>query len=123
MLGQSDIDRKAVVEAATKVGAHAFICTLPKGYDTIIGEGGVQLSGGQAQRIAIARALLKNPHILILDEATNALDNSAEAHILQSVLTHMKRYTVIMITHKRENLHYMDVCYDINVKAEIPITA
>uniref|UniRef100_A0A4W6G6D8 ABC-type oligopeptide transporter ABCB9 n=1 Tax=Lates calcarifer TaxID=8187 RepID=A0A4W6G6D8_LATCA len=98
--GLSDIPMEAVVQAATKANAHDFITTLPKGYDTSVGEKGTQLSGGQKQRVAIARALIRNPRVLILDEATSALDAESE-HIVQQALNNiMQEHTVLVIAHR-----------------------
>ncbi|NMH64033.1 ABC transporter ATP-binding protein [Shewanella salipaludis] len=89
-----------VIQAAKHANAHEFICKLPCGYDTQLGDRGVQLSGGQKQRIAIARAILRDANILILDEATSALDAHNE-HLVQQGLEHlMKGRTTIMITHR-----------------------
>lgn len=89
-----------VREAAEKAAAHDFIMTFPNGYQTLVGEGGARLSGGQAQRIAIARAFLKNASLLLLDEATEGLDAESE-HVIQDSLSElMKGRTVLMIAHR-----------------------
>ena len=84
--------------------AHDFISRLPDGYDTHLGERGVNLSGGQRQRLSIARALLKNPRILILDEATSALDAIAEAAINATLQRIARERTVINVTHRLSNV-------------------
>jgi ATP-binding cassette subfamily B protein len=93
------VGRDAIVAAAQAANAHEFIIRLPKGYDTQVGERGVQLSGGQRQRIAIARAFLEDSPVLILDEPTNAVDAEAEAAILGAIRRLMLGRTVILITH------------------------
>lgn len=94
------MSRAQVEEAARQASAHDFITALPHGYDTVIGEAGVRLSGGQKQRLSIARALLKNPPLLILDEATSALDTESE-RMVQSALEHlMNDRTSLVIAHR-----------------------
>ncbi|MEQ2201267.1 hypothetical protein XENOCAPTIV_010004 [Xenoophorus captivus] len=106
--GLSDISMEAVVQAASKANAHEFITSLPKGYDTSVGEKGMQLSGGQKQRVAIARALIRHPRVLILDEATSALDAESE-HIVQQALNNiMQEHTVLVIAHRLSTVEKAD---------------
>lgn len=97
-----------VIEAATLAGAHEFISQLPRGYDTELGERGVGLSGGQLQRIAIARILMSDPSVLILDEATSALDYESESVIQQNMSRICKNRTVIIIAHRLSTLRCCD---------------
>jgi len=93
-------DRDVIAAAAQAANAHEFIVRLPQGYDTQVGERGVQLSGGQRQRIAIARAFLEDSPVLILDEPTSAVDAEAESAILGAIRRLMRGRTVILITHR-----------------------
>jgi ATP-binding cassette subfamily B protein len=110
--GSFGATREAVVAAATVAEAHDFIMDLPEGYDTVVGERGQKLSGGQRQRISIARAVLKDPPILILDEATSSVDNETEAAIQRSLERISRDRTTIVIAHRLStvrNAHHIFV--------------
>jgi ATP-binding cassette, subfamily B, bacterial MsbA len=106
--GRIDADDAAVEHAARLANAHVFIDALPKGYDSPVGERGVQLSGGQRQRIAIARALLKDAPLLILDEATSALDNESEALVQDALGRLMAGRTTFVIAHRLTTVERAD---------------
>ena len=96
----SSSDKEDVIKAATFANIHHFINSLPDKYDTIVGERGLKLSGGEKQRIAIARAVLKNPKIILFDEATSSLDSKSEGKILQSMNLISKDITSLVIAHR-----------------------
>lgn len=98
--GRPGASIEEIIEAARSANAHDFVNALPNGYDTVLGEGGVGLSGGQRQRISIARALLKNPKILILDEATSSLDAASEGIVQEALDRLMKGRSTLIIAHR-----------------------
>lgn len=100
---QADIERAAVV-----AGAHEFIVAQADGYGTLVGEGGVTLSGGQRQRITIAQAVLLNPSVLILDDATSALDSITESRVIESLKREMRGRTMIVISHRASMVQHAD---------------
>ncbi len=106
--GQPDATDEEVMAVSKMAHAHDFITSLPKGYDTFVGERGVKLSGGQRQRVAIARAMLKNAPILVLDEATSALDSESEALIQDALWKLMEGRTAIVIAHRLSTIQRMD---------------
>lgn len=107
--GVDDATREQIVEAAWVANAHEFISEMEAGYDTPVGDRGCRLSGGQRQRISIARAILKNPPILILDEATSALDSQSEALVQQALERLMHKRTTLVIAHRLSTIRNADL--------------
>jgi subfamily B ATP-binding cassette protein MsbA len=107
-LGNPDASLHAVIEAAKLANAHDFIEGLENGYETMIGDRGSKLSGGQRQRLSIARAVLKNPDILILDEATSALDTESERLVQDALSVLMKNRTSLVIAHRLSTIRHAD---------------
>ncbi|MDL1894369.1 ABC transporter ATP-binding protein, partial [Sphingobacteriales bacterium CHB3] len=106
--GRSDTSLDHIIEAAKIANAHEFISRLPNGYDTKIGDRGTKLSGGQRQRISLARAILKNPPILIFDEATSALDTESEILVQEAVERTLAGRTSVVIAHRLSTIQHSD---------------
>ena len=106
--GEPDAPMEKVIEAAKKARCHDFITALPDGYDTIIGEGGASLSGGEKQRISIARAIMKDAPIIILDEATANVDPENETELTGAIEELTKEKTIIMIAHRLKTVRHAD---------------
>ncbi|MCR5541230.1 MAG: ABC transporter ATP-binding protein/permease [Ruminococcus sp.] len=106
--GQPDAPMEKVIDAAKKACCHDFIMALPDGYDTVIGEGGASLSGGEKQRISIARAIMKDAPIIVLDEATANVDPENEADLMKAIDALTKEKTIIMIAHRLKTVRNAD---------------
>ena len=106
--GQPDAPMEKVIEAAKKASCHDFIMALPDGYETIIGEGGASLSGGEKQRISIARAIMKDAPIIILDEATANVDPESEQELTNAIEALTKEKTILMIAHRLKTVRHAD---------------
>ncbi|HET7376672.1 MAG TPA: ATP-binding cassette domain-containing protein, partial [Anaerolineae bacterium] len=107
--GHPDATPEQVEAAAKAAQAHDFILNFANGYNTVIGERGVTLSGGQRQRIALARALITDPKILVLDDATSAIDSATEDQIQQAIYAAARGRTTILITHRLSQIRWADV--------------
>jgi ABC-type multidrug transport system fused ATPase/permease subunit len=107
-MGKADASMDEVIAAAQKANIHDVIQTLPQGYNTRIGERGTRLSGGQVQRLSLARAFLKDAPLLILDEATSTLDAEAEAHVLAALNSLMQGRMVLIIAHRLNTIRSAD---------------
>ena len=106
--GEPDAPMEKVIEAAKKARCHDFITSLPDGYDTVIGEGGASLSGGEKQRISIARAIMKDSPVIILDEATSNVDPENEEELTKAIEELTKEKTIIMIAHRLKTVEHAD---------------
>ena len=112
--GRPDASEDEIIEAAKNAAAHDFIMEMPVGYDTYVGERGTKVSGGQRQRLAIARAMLKNAPILLLDEATSALDTESERHVQSALIKLMQGRTTLVIAHRLSTVMDADLIHVID---------
>jgi ABC-type multidrug transport system fused ATPase/permease subunit len=106
--GMQQVTREDVIAAAKVANAHEFIMQMPEGYETNIGDRGIKMSGGQRQRISIARAVLRNPPVMILDEATSALDTESERQVQDALVNLMKNRTSLVIAHRLSTVQHAD---------------
>ena len=113
-IGKVNATREEIMEAAKKASIHDFIMTLPKGYDTEVGELGDTLSGGEKQRIGIARAFLHDAPLMLLDEPTSNLDSLNEGIILKSLKKACEKQTVVLVSHRTSTMNLADVIYEMN---------
>lgn len=111
-IAKSGAKRKEIIEAAKKASIHDFIMTLPRGYDTEVGELGDTLSGGEKQRIGIARAFLHEAPMILMDEPTSNLDSLNEGIILKSLKESAKKKTIVLVSHRKSTMNVADVVYE-----------
>lgn len=112
-IADSEIDEEMVIHALQQAQLYDFVETLPEGLDTFVGDRGVRLSGGQRQRIGIARALYRNPEILVLDEATSALDNDTEEAVMKAIDKLQGQKTILIIAHRLTTIKNADAIYEV----------
>ena len=110
-MGRLGASEDEIVAAAKAAYAHDFIMALPAGYDTQVGEHGMQLSGGQRQRISVARAMIRNVPILLLDEPTSSLDSESEVHVQQAIRRLAEGRTTLVIAHRINTIRDADVIH------------
>jgi ATP-binding cassette subfamily B protein len=107
-IGRAGATPREIEEAARVAQLHEFVVSLPKGYDTVVGERGVKLSGGERQRVSIARAVLRAPRIYVFDEATSSLDSRTERDIVRSLRSISGSYTTLVIAHRLSTVVHAD---------------
>ena len=108
MWGNEQATEEEVITACKDAQAHDFIMSFPEGYDTVLGQGGVNVSGGQKQRLCIARAILKNPKILILDDSTSAVDTATESRIRKAFYQNLADTTIFIIAQRITSIQDAD---------------
>jgi len=112
-LSDEDIDEEVVLSCVVDAQLDVFVNSLPNGLDTVVGERGVRLSGGQIQRIGICRALYDQPEILVLDEATSALDGNTEFRVMKAINKMHGKITIIIIAHRLSTVESCDRIYQL----------
>lgn len=112
-IGDDDISECLIWDALEKAQMKEFVKALPEGLETMVGERGIRFSGGQMQRLAIARALYTNPEILVLDEATSALDTETETAVMEAINALQGHKTLIIIAHRLTTIRNCDAIYEI----------
>ena len=120
---ESDIDHNLINQAVEKANLNELLQNLPNGIETFVGEKGIRISGGQLQRVGIARALYRNPEILVLDEATSSLDFITEKKIMDSIQLLKREKTLIIVTHRLSSVENCDKVFFIDkgkIKKEGP---
>ena len=114
MFAKPEASEEEIIEACKMANIHDFIASLPDGYNTVVGERGIKLSGGEKQRISIARSLLKNPRIVIFVEATSSLDSNSEVLIMKAVEPLLKSRTSLVIAHRLSTIMSADIIFVVN---------
>ena len=113
-IADEEIDDERIWAVLEEAQLKDFILTLPDGLDTTIGDRGVRISGGQRQRLGIARALYHNPSILVFDEATSALDNDTEAAVMEAINSFHGKKTMVIIAHRLNTIEKCDIVYKVD---------
>ncbi len=113
-IAEKEIDDDCIWQALEEAQLKEFIKGLPEGLDTTIGDRGIRISGGQRQRLGIARALYHNPEILVFDEATSALDNETEAAVMEAINSFHGRKTMVIIAHRLNTIEKCDIIYKVD---------
>lgn len=108
LYGNQERSHEEMIQAAILAHAHEFITKLPQGYDTLIGARGVKLSGGEKQRVSLARTILRNPAVLILDEATSSLDSESEITVMRALKEVSRNRTTLIVAHRLSTIHDCD---------------
>jgi ATP-binding cassette subfamily B protein len=119
--GNPDASKEQVIQAARVAGAHDFISSMPGGYETEIGEKGVNLSEGEKQRLSITRALVKDPDILVMDEPTSALDSRTEKSIFESLPSLVRNKTLFVVAYRLSTIKNSDRIFLLNEKRLVAV--